>query len=215
MKKLLRDLYYRLPVATYPYKPYMLRYKCIFIHIPKTAGTSILAALGHTFGRSHDEWYLYQYANPYRFDRYFKFAVIRQPEDRFRSTISYLLDGGNQSQEDMTPKNFIINASDREQGDYTTILEPSTLFNYRIFRPQHTFIFDQDGNAKVDKCINLDDLSAAWPGVATFLGAGIDLPRRNQSQIKDDKKITFNDETLEMLRHVYKKDFELLFSGVN
>ncbi len=38
----------------YPYKEYMHRHRCIFVHIPKTAGTSIVTCLGgNAVNRTH------------------------------------------------------------------------------------------------------------------------------------------------------------------
>ena len=53
-------------------------HQCIFIHIPKAAGTSVTLTL---FGKGsrHVPWFEYYQANPRKFRKYFKFAFVRIP----------------------------------------------------------------------------------------------------------------------------------------
>jgi hypothetical protein len=75
--------------------------KLIFIHIPKTAGTSILSIEEHDFrtmdtrptvGVDRNDHAFGTFAkNKYKeeWDNYFKFAVARNPWDRFVSSFEY------------------------------------------------------------------------------------------------------------------------------
>src|SRR5947208_3465937 len=74
------------------YAGYPNRHRCIFIHIPKTAGSSIALSL---FGEQleHITYRDYQIANPRKFDRYFKFAFVRNPWDRVVSSYFFLRNG--------------------------------------------------------------------------------------------------------------------------
>lgn len=75
------------------YSHFADRSQCIFIHIPKTAGTSVaLTLFGH--GSRHVPWFRYQQANPVKYRRYFKFAFVRNPWDRLVSSYFYLQKGG-------------------------------------------------------------------------------------------------------------------------
>jgi hypothetical protein len=72
----------------------------IFIHIPKTGGVSIAAALYGVL-IPHYTWQEWRRVNPTKFKRYFKFAVLRDPVTRFASSFDFVKAGG-------------INATDQE-----------------------------------------------------------------------------------------------------
>ena len=73
--------------------PYYREQNWLFIHIPKTAGTSISQALfGSDFGHCTVDHY--EIFSPKRFHNYFKFAFVRNPWDRFLSAYKFLNKGG-------------------------------------------------------------------------------------------------------------------------
>jgi chondroitin 4-sulfotransferase 11 len=70
------------------YKDFFDKSSCIFIHIPKSAGTTVSYALygGDPWHYSVDEC---RFIDSEKFDRYYKFAVIRNPISRLVSTYNY------------------------------------------------------------------------------------------------------------------------------
>ncbi len=57
--------------------------KCIFVHIPKSAGTSVKNALfPNTKGPGHRMAMDYYLENPKKYEEYFVFAFVRNPFDR-------------------------------------------------------------------------------------------------------------------------------------
>lgn len=69
-------------------------YRYLFIHITKTAGTSVAISL---FGELPYHYTAVQYRVIYgrkTFNRYFKFAFVRNPWDRLYSAYSFLKNGG-------------------------------------------------------------------------------------------------------------------------
>jgi hypothetical protein len=65
--------------------------RCIFVHIPKTGGTSIAKALGHfdkvVYGvQDHRTIVEIRHSTPqHDFDNYYKFTIVRNPWDRMVS----------------------------------------------------------------------------------------------------------------------------------
>src|ERR1051325_4646004 len=60
-------------------------HRCIFIHIPKTAGNSVNRVFGVGW-QDHKDLQRYRDELPKEtFERYFKFAVVRNPWDRLLS----------------------------------------------------------------------------------------------------------------------------------
>jgi hypothetical protein len=75
------------------YSDFADEFQCIFIHIPKTAGTSVARTL---FGQGsrHVPYFEYEKVNGRKFNRYFKFAFVRNSWDRLVSTYFFLKKGG-------------------------------------------------------------------------------------------------------------------------
>ena len=107
------------------------KFKCIFIHQRKCAGSSIIDTFG--FKISDPEWHVMNdgvVSPEYVSDTsgYFRFAVARNPWDRFVSGWKYL-----------------AATRDRSLRDVLTNL-PQVGKDYRhLTRPQHTTLFDQNG----------------------------------------------------------------------
>ena len=80
LKKLWRPLWSRYVERTAP---------CVFVHIPKCAGTSVAHAVG-MYGISHStaaDWRAH--LGPDRFDARFRFAIVRHPVDRLISQVMW------------------------------------------------------------------------------------------------------------------------------
>ena len=75
------------------YRGYPDEHRCVFIHIPKAAGTSLTKTLFAAPSR-HLQYTEYERANPKKFKKYFKFTFVRNPYDRLFSAYTFLKKGG-------------------------------------------------------------------------------------------------------------------------
>ena len=172
------------------------KYKCLFVHIPKTAGQSIehifLSLLGLDWitrapllllpnnnpkngppSLAHlkaSEYVMCSHITQEQFDSYFKFSFVRNPWDRIVSEYKYR----------GYPQKF----------DFKTYLfkklpKDGWSDQYRHIIPQHDFLFDDEGNLLVNFIGKFENLQKDFDKVCRKLGIhGALLPFMNKS-LKD------------------------------
>lgn len=189
-------------IDPYPYRRYQNTHRCIFIHIPKNAGTSIIHALGgNTNYRDHIDYLVYLSANRFKFQTYFKFAVVRNPWDRVASTFEYLARGGNQK------KDLYFKTTFHNQGidfrrfllDYLT---PQRMHEHPLFRPQFPYIFEANGKVAVDYICRFENLKADFDYVKSRLKKAKKLKVINRIQNKKDYR-SYYDNASDLVDRVY------------
>lgn len=158
---------------------------CIFIHIPKTAGTSIAQTLKIDPDRP-TPYYQYLRANPSKFRRCFKFAFVRNPWDKLVSAFFYLQrEGTNLAAESPNfrawwEKNFVQH--ENFEAFVCNWLRPETAATDVHFRPQSSFICDPSGRVMMDFVGRFESLDSDFDIVARRLRVDARLPVTNQSR---------------------------------
>jgi chondroitin 4-sulfotransferase 11 len=89
------------------YPPSFHSKKCIFVHIPKTAGTSVTDALFGTPRPRHRPLQWYEGMEPELYKEYFKFAFVRNPWDRLVSGYHYVVNKKPKKQSEIEWINFL------------------------------------------------------------------------------------------------------------
>jgi len=198
----------RIPFAYYPYKPFMHKNACIFIHIPKNAGSSILKLFGDEGGRKHAKWYDFYESNDYFFQRYVKFAIVREPISRLFSAYNYCINGGNHSAEDIKLKEVIEKSSNNFDAFVEHILSYDFLMMQPLFLPQYLYIYDREFNCKVDTVLKYESLLQDWKFFSEKYNFPMSLPHENRAL---SQKTDFHmlDKTKHKIRELYHFDFSL------
>lgn len=166
------------------------KYKCIYIHIPKTAGVSIRHFLGMSFKPSDqlytipfqpddhkfnppqphlraEDYLKYGMVTQEEFDSYFKFAFVRNPWERIVS--EYKFRGWPQR---LDFKTFLSKC----------LPKPSWTDEYCHIIPQYDFIHDAKGNLLVNFVGRFERLHEDFKVVCQKLGiASSPLTRKNTS----------------------------------
>ena len=197
----------------YPYRRYNDVTHSIFIHIPKTAGTSMLQAIGApVLGRLHIVYTHYMQSDPLRFVSYCKFSVVRDPVDRAYSCYKYLTLGGNQSDEDKKLAE-LINSSCRDfDGFVQDFMSTSMLSNWNMLRPQTSFVCSRAGELMVDYILRYESLELDYQRLREHLPLlPIQLPQVNVS--RGAGNVAVSADTMEKLKDYYRSDIDAFYDA--
>ena len=192
------------------------RTRSVFIHVPKAAGFSISVSL---YGQpnEHFTWKEWRRLHPRKFDAYFKFALVRDPFDRFVSAFRFLKVGG-------------MYAWDREFAEQTLapFAEPGELAEAMVnrptrqavlkwlhFRPQCEFVADARGNLKVDALFSFERLAESFEEIKNRISPNCTLPHLNKTIAPATRPLSAR--AVQVLKSVYATDFRLcaLAAGKN
>lgn len=166
------------------------RHRCLFTHVPKTGGKSVLAAFGLPMLGADYDGSLAHIEQPYGHRRltdwegkdafcYFKFAFVRNPWDRLVSAFSYLNAGGcNQFDADFRAQHL-----DQYNGDFLRFVDDlERLIQHQHFRPQSHWLCNDEGQLLADFIGRFESMEADYQRLAERLGLSAGhLPLLNTS----------------------------------
>jgi hypothetical protein len=191
--------------------------KCIFIHIPKTGGTSIeqfirdyeqnnLLFFGVRNNRSlhHLMAYELKLMIPYVYKRYYKFSIVRNPYDRLLSEYYWNPSHNLGYKYGKSKKHFLENVS--------KIVKKKRYFDNIYndhFIPQFLFLYNKN-KLLVDQLFKYEDLKWVSFYLKKKLNIKREFPYLNKSNIK---KEDWNEEEKELIYNLYKNDF--VYFGYN
>jgi hypothetical protein len=191
----------------FPYRPYHIHHKCIFIHIPKNAGTSVLNFLGDKgTERDHLNYLVYRKANSRLFNSYFKFSIVRNPLDRAYSIYNYLLDGGN-GNADVKFKEMFPNDFKTFKHFIIDFLTAERMHSHNLFRPQYYYIIDPFGNLMIDKLFYYEELSHSMSELSDILHINSKFPEVNVRNKGKGYINYYDNEMIDRIYDLYNKDF--------
>lgn len=194
---------------------------CIFVHIPKTGGTSIEAILWPG-PRTHEQLWMgciNQYGNAYQtgglqhlfathirkevgqqtFADYFSFSFVRNPWDRAVSQYSYFLERPDLQQ-------FL---GLQEDASFKTYLERIAKRTHVQWDAQHKFLHDEEGQLLVDFVGRFENFEEDIHHVLHELN----LQNQPIPHLQQSKRVAWNtcydDEAKEMVAEFYAKDIRM------
>lgn len=188
------------------------QYKCIFIHIPKTAGISISKCLFGNLGGGHKKIEIYQIVfNKIEFDTYFKFTFVRNPWDRLVSAYFYLKNGGMDNRDRIWAERNLLSFVDFDSF-VNEWVNRRNIETYKHFIPQFKY-FCEPGNdtPQVDYIGYFENLEVDFNTVKMKLGLDSGLMHLNKTINKNiDYRNYYTDTTKDIVADVYQKDIRLL-----
>lgn len=194
----------------FPYRSYTHKHNAIFIHIPKTAGTSILKNLmGDKIRRDHLTYRTFQQAQSYLFDSYYKFCFVRNPFDRLVSAYEYLKKGGNQNS-DLYFKNLIDEKYPTFDSFVLNYLDHDKIHSQLLLKPQYVFIFNEKDECMVDFIGRFENINNDFDVISKKLNIVTELKKTNSSDRVSYVAYYQNSDVKNKVVKLYRKDFELL-----
>ena len=188
------------------YSGYADQCKCIFIHIPKTAGTSVARTLFDMESR-HIPYFEYEKANRRKFERYFKFAFVRNPWDRLLSAFLFLKKGGMNDADRTWAEYNLAKFQSFEQFVHEWVTEEN-VWKWVHFIPQHYFICDSSGQNKMDFVGRMENLREDFTYLSSRLGKNIELTLMNTTR-DDHYSCYYTKEMRDIVYIAYAKDMVL------
>jgi chondroitin 4-sulfotransferase 11 len=182
-------------------------HKCIFIHIPKTAGTSINKMLnlepdyekrrinGHGGMAYHRKYFK---------KGYFSFSFCRNPWDRLFSAYFYL---SSEKCLNWPVSNTRIHSTIKKYRDFKTFVNHiDESMNDKHFQHQHSFI--QHPVYNIDFIGRFENLQEDFNTICDKIGIPQqELPHKNKTKHKHYTEY-YDDETRQIVTEKYAKDIE-------
>tara|TARA_Y100001938_G_C8076340_1_gene426335 strand:- start:492 stop:1082 length:591 start_codon:yes stop_codon:yes gene_type:complete len=184
--------------------------KCVFIHIPKCAGTSVYKSLkldflgsGHAPASKHFD-FLQQ--------GYFSFSFVRNPWDRISSCYRYfqsLKPGVRWYRANQTISDLANSVSFNEFVNYVLdfqkmmIREKGSVRSGIHFQPFSYFL-----DTSIDFVGKVEDINHDYMSIRSRLNLPLkQIPKINSTKNQDYKEL-YNEETRNIVYNIYKEDIE-------
>ena len=203
-------------------------HECIFVHIPKTGGTSIenmiwtqsernvrhlCQGLVDSFNNKYQSgglqhllsWQIREEIGVEFFDKCFKFSVVRNPWDKAVSQYEYM-----KEREDL--RDFIGMKRNEEFRTYRELIQTKTHVQWEH---QYRFVFDENGEQLVDYLGRFENFNEEVEFIMTRLGLDrgmFGFKRKIPHAKKSNRRHVssyYDKESFEMVREYYKMDVEL------
>lgn len=182
------------------------RHDCIFIHVPKCAGSSIKKALFPERTHGHMPLWFYERHFPDFFRKAYKFCIVRQPLDRAYSAYRYL--HSRSSIERDLPAHELVTRYDSFDRFVQNWLCEENVTKQVHFAPQWHFLCDSLGEIQMDFIGRQENMAEDFGKICAHLGVDAKVEVINMSTVRSAAQ-TFNSRTIDRIKRVYERDYEL------
>ena len=182
--------------------------KTIFIHIPKTAGISLVKSIfGDVTLEGHRYVSFYKQVFGNRYSDFFTFTIVRNPWDRLYSAYKFLEKGGINIHDSNAFETHLSTYKDFE--DFVLKgLNEKIIWEIMHFIPQYEFVCDKNGKIIVDYVGKFDNLNKSLDEINDILKSDFELEHHNKTDNKDYKDI-YTTEMIEKVHQIYQKDIDI------
>ena len=185
------------------------QHRALFIHVPKSAGRSIVRGLFDVRSVEHAPADWYQLLDPDKYDSYFKFTFVRNPWDRAVSAYTYLLQGGSAASTEDRQWSDFIDSFESFDDFARSWITPENVMRYSLFTPQVAFLKNRFGAIDMDFIGRFETLADDFASVAERLGVDATLPHINSSRAQGYRDF-YTDASQQAVAQAYAEDIEAL-----
>jgi len=190
------------------------QYKCIFIHIPKVAGTSIKQALGLP-GGGHPPWQYFYQSHLQLWRQYTSFTVVRNPWDRLVSAYRYAQmkeSYWHNEKVGFHPDHHLL--KDKPFKDFVLILhdDRGRLKHESWFNQTDWLAGTNPSEKKImtDTVLRFETLARDFNKLCRQLGIPPKkLPVKNRSKRGRDYRQYYNENTRKIVADIYESDIDI------
>jgi len=175
----------------------------IFIHINKTAGTSIGRAIGLPVKHHLMASEVIERIGMDAWNRAYKFTVVRNPWDKVVSHYEY-----RRKKNKTKIATRRISFSDWVKMTYGDDKDTFYYNNPRSFQPQVEWLKDTDGSVSMDYIIRFETINEGFKQVSAKIGLDVELPHLNASS-RSGYQSYYNDRTREIVASWFAEDIEV------
>lgn len=186
---------------------YSVKHKIYFVHIPKNGGTTIETNLNLN-SPGHDHWEICKRKHQKEWSEFYKFAVIRDPIDRFVSNYkysrmekSYYHSITGNSKYGKHP-DFDLCSSHGIDEVVDALYNETYQFRHPGWKHQAPYIFDENDTLQVDEVLTMSDINSF---ISRYVQKTPEIKNVSE-QISE----SMSDKSKNMLREYYERDFRLL-----
>ena len=182
--------------------------KTIFIHIPKTAGISLVKSIfGDVTLEGHRSVSFYKQVFGNRYSDFFTFTIVRNPWDRLYSAYKFLQKGGINIHDENAFETHLSIYKDFEDFVLNGLNE-KIIWEIMHLIPQYEFVCDKNGKIIVDYVGRFENLKKSVDKINDILKSDFKLEHHNKTNKKDYKDI-YTTEMIEKVHQIYQKDIDI------
>lgn len=175
----------------------------IFIHINKTAGTSIGNAIGLPIKHHQTAREIIARIGKDKWNTAYKFTLVRNPWDKVVSHYEYRR---KRNKTELASRN--ITFSNWVKKTYGPEKDPFYYNNPRAFHPQVEWLKDDEGKITIDFIGKFESINEDFIRIKKAIGFETELPHLNASK-RAGYQSYYDDETREIVAHWFREDIEV------
>ena len=175
----------------------------VFIHINKTAGTSIGNAIGLPVKHHQTAREIIARIGKDKWNTAYKFTLVRNPWDKVVSHYEYRR---KRNKTEVATRN--VSFSEWVKKTYGTDKDPFFYNNPKAFQPQVEWLKDDQGRIAIDFIGKFESISDDFDQIKNIIGIEAELPHLNASK-RAGYQSYYDEETRQIVAQWFHEDIEV------